>query len=396
MTARALPLPASPTAREPRGDTRFLRSPSEIDPRGWRELAALLPDCTPFVDDIWIDSWIHAFRPAEPMLVGRWSEGRLAALAPMHRVRETWAGWSVAVLKSLTHLETPRFEFLSSGDEADLEDLWRAMCGDPQWDVIRLEALPTESPTLRAALKVADELGWHRVVIEHHPSPWKALGADTADWDQGLSRKFKSNLRNRERRLQALGEVRFEIARPTPATLETFYRLEASGWKGALGTAIAQRPAVRTFYDRVIERAGPGMWLPLLYVGDRPVAAQLIAVAARTLFLLKTAYDPDFAVYAPGQLLTSRLIQHGIAHEMRTLDFLGDPMTWKADWAPELRPHCQLLLFAPSGVGRYAYWTRYGVQEHAKQVPGLLRLVRGIRAVWNGRVASDSRLSDGS
>ena len=41
-------------------------------------------------------------------------------------------------------------------------------------------------------------------------------------------------------------------------------------------------------------------------------------------------------------------------------------MTWKADWTPRLRPHYQILLFAPTMKGRYAYWSKYGVRQSAK------------------------------
>jgi len=388
------------TAREGRVEARFLTNPAEIEPGRWREVAALASDSSPFLDDVWTDTWIRSYQPAEPILLGRWVDERLVGLAPMQRLTETWTGWSVSVLQSLTNLESPRFEFLSSGGEAVVEQLWRGLCADKRWDVIRIEALPKESATLRAALKVADELGWHRVVADHHPSPWKPLPAKVDGWEEGLSRKFRSNLRNREKRLQAMGEVTFEVANhsaPADGALEAFYALEASSWKAGIGTAIAQRPPVRAFYDCLVQRSGDRIWLPVLRVGNRPIAAQIICLAGRTLFMLKTAYHPDFAPFAPGQLLTSRLIQYAIAHGMQTLDFLGDPMTWKADWAPQLRPHCKLVLFAPTGVGRYAYWTRFGVQEHIKQVPGVLRLVRRVRAgaaALHRRATDDPRLPD--
>jgi CelD/BcsL family acetyltransferase involved in cellulose biosynthesis len=354
----------------------------------WRDLLGARADTAPFVDEDWVTAWTQAFRPREPLLVCDRGPGQLVGLGAVQSITETWAARRLSVVQSLTNVESPRFEFLARDGRIDiLERLWRALC-DGQWDVIRMEYLPMDSPTLRAGITVADQLGWSRVVEPTLESPWRSLPRTAGAWDEGLKRKFKSNLRNRERRLQALGDVTFSVAADGAArrtAFDLFYALEASGWKGQRGTAIARRTSAKAFYDNLEERTGQQMWVPILSVAGRPAAAQLIRVEGRTLFLLKTAYDPEFAPYAPGQLLTARLIRYGIEHGMDTLDFLGDHMTWKADWEPRLRQHCCLMLFAPSGRGRYAYWTRYGLREHAKKIPGATRLVRWLRSSWQRR-----------
>ncbi len=380
--------PSELTHREPEAAAEAaivnLASISEADRSGWRELLASRDESAPFVEEEWVAAWSQAFRPREALLVCGWEGGRLVGLGALQSLSESWAGRRTGVLQSLTNFESPRFEFLSSCSRLDVqEQLGRALCDERRWDVIRLEYLPEDSPTLRAGLKVADELGWHRVVEATYESPWRSLPRPPAAWDEGLTRKFKANLRNRERRLDALGEVSFEVVTGSGAwhrALQIFYELEASGWKRERGTAIAQRATAKAFYDGLVGRTADHMWLPILRVSGRPAAAQLVRVAGRTMFMLKTAYHPNFAPYAPGQLLTARLIQHGIEQGMDALDFLGEQMTWKADWGARLRPHYHLLLFSPSLTGRYAYWMRYGLRERAKAVPGLRRLVRWLRA----------------
>ncbi|HVH09441.1 MAG TPA: GNAT family N-acetyltransferase, partial [Gemmatimonadales bacterium] len=102
----------------------------------------------------------------------------------------------------------------------------------------------------------------------------------------------------------------------------------------------------------------------------------------RTLFMLKTAYDPAFAPYAPGQLLTGRVMRYGGEQGFDVLDFLGEAMVWKGDWAPRLRRHYCLLLFSPSARGRYAYWTRHGLRAQVKKIPYARQMVRWLRARW--------------
>lgn len=356
---------------------------SEEDRAGWGELAARSSESAPFVDEAWITACIEAFRPCAPLLVRQLHGGKLVGLAALQSLTEWWAGRRIAVLQSLTTHESYRFDFLSLPGDVDVqEQLWRRLCEGGRWDVIRLDHLPEGSPTLSAGLRVARQLGWRPFVDPTFESPWRPL---SPPWDQGLTPKFKSNLRNRERRLQQRGEVTFEVTKAGAdqgRALEIFYALEASGWKGERGTAIASRRHVRDFYDRLVERASSQIWIPVLSVSGRPAAAQLIRVQGRTMFMLKTAYHPDFSPFAPGQLLTSRLIRYGIQNGMDALDFLADNMPWKADWAPQLRRHYRVLLFSPAANGRYAYWTRYGIREQARRIPGARRVVRWVHGRW--------------
>ena len=69
----------------------------------------------------------------------------------------------------------------------------------------------------------------------------------------------------------------------------------------------------------------------------------------------------------------------GIEHGMEALDLMAGNAGYKADWARQFLPHHELLLFAPSLAGRYAYWARHGIQEQVKKVPGMIRLARWVR-----------------
>lgn len=336
---------------------------------GWRELAAYGSISAPFIDEPWVGSWIDAFQPREPLLVGAWDDVQLVGLASMQRLPERWAGRKVTVLQSLTNVECTRFDFLARCERLDVLDrLWRFLCTEGTCDVIRLDHLPEGSPTLLTGLKVAADLGWQSHIHQTFESPWRALLPPPASWDEGLARKFKANLRNRETRIQALGEVTFEIATGSDLkrAFEIYYELDSNSWKSQHGSAVFQQANVKTFYDLLVERAPEQIWIPVLSVNGEPAAAQFLLVRDRTMYLQKTAYSLKYAPYAPGQLLTARVVRHGLAHGMEALDFLAANMTWKADWAPRIRPHYQLLLFARSLTGRYAYWSRYGVRQSAK------------------------------
>jgi CelD/BcsL family acetyltransferase involved in cellulose biosynthesis len=350
----------------------------------WRELSSHGSVSAPFVDEAWVASWIEAFQPRDPLLLGVRDDDRLVGLAALQRLSESWAGRKIAVMQSLTNVECTRFDFLSWGGRLDVQErLWHSLCAAGRCDVIRLDHLPEGSPTLLTGLKVAAELGWRWHKEQTFESPWRALAPAPAAWDEGLTRKFKANLRNREHRLQALGEVTFELATGRSGlqrALQVYYDLDSGSWKSQHGTAVFQQTNVKTFYDRLVDRAPEQIWIPILWVRGEPAAAHFLLVRDRTMFLQKTAYNLAFAPYTPGQLLTARVIRYGLDHGMDALDFLAANMTWKADWAPRIRPHYRLMLFAPSVNGRYAYWMRYGLREKAKGIPALRRLARALKS----------------
>lgn len=364
-------------------DTALTKSTelSRGDYTRWRLLASHGPDSGPFVDPHWMLAWTEAFAPREPVLVCARDGQRLVGLAALQRVVESWGGHRVTILKSRTNAESFRFAFLSWKGRVDIqEQLWRALCRLGGCDVIRIERVPEGSPTVTAAVTVAAELGCRCLVQPTYMTPWRPLSPRTP-WDDGLTRRFKRNLRRAERRLGELGDVRFDVV--TNGTrlkraLDVFYRLEASGWKGRRGTAVTQRSEVKRFYDGLVDRAE--MWIPILSVCGDPVAAYVLRVSGPNIFALKTGYDQTYSKYAPGLLLTSRVIRYGLERGMEMLDLMADLSSWKADWAPEVRPHYELLLFAPTPTGRYAYWIRYGVLQQAKRLPGAVRLARWLGA----------------
>jgi CelD/BcsL family acetyltransferase involved in cellulose biosynthesis len=361
--------------------TTAIASPRAVLEREYARIQAMAstyPVCALF-DARWIASWLAAFDSYDAFFLCAYEDGRFAGLAPLKRLNETWHGCPLRIVHSLSNVETYRFDFLTEGRADVVEQLWRALCTSGLADVIRIEHVPEGSPTLAAGLSVARQQGWRGVLEPSFHTPWRAL---SPSWDHRLSSKFKSNLRNRERRLARRGYVTFEIAsgaRGASSAIEAFYRLESSGWKGEQRTAVAHQPRVKQLYEGLIAGAGDDLLIPVLSVRNTPVAAQVLRVRGRILFMLKTAYDEQYSDCAPGHLITARIVQYGVEHGMDALDFLADNAPWKAEWATGFVRHHRMLLFAPTMAGRYAYWARYGIPDRIKKVPGAVRMVRWMR-----------------
>jgi CelD/BcsL family acetyltransferase involved in cellulose biosynthesis len=130
-----------------------------------------------------------------------------------------------------------------------------------------------------------------------------------------LSAKKLKELRRQRHRLAEHGEIAFDVARSpqdVAVALEIFLKLEAGGWKGARGTALAQVEGDATFIRRATQAlaANGNCEIVTLRVGDTPVAAGIVLRHQARAFFFKIGVDERFAKTSPGVQLTLELTRH--------------------------------------------------------------------------------------
>jgi len=130
-----------------------------------------------------------------------------------------------------------------------------------------------------------------------------------------LGAKKLKELRRQRHRLAEHGAISFDVARrpdDVAAALETFLRLEASGWKARRGTALMQDDGDAGF----IRRAAPALAemgqceIVTLRAGEMPVAAAIVLRHQDRAFYFKLGVDERFAKLSPGVQLTLDLTRH--------------------------------------------------------------------------------------
>jgi hypothetical protein len=105
-----------------------------------------------------------------------------------------------------------------------------------------------------------------------------------------------------------LGPVEILDRAADPAAVEEFLRLEAAGWKGTQGTALASNPAHAAWLREVCDglRAAGRLELPVLTVGGRTVAMACNFGAGDGCVHLRSAYDETLGEHRPG----AQLVRH--------------------------------------------------------------------------------------
>lgn len=127
-------------------------------------------------------------------------------------------------------------------------------------------------------------------------------------YQSSLSRKKRKELQRQFNRLQELGHV--AICRRSDASqIETwvsdFLKLEATGWKGNAGSALASNPATQRLFQRALLGASQQGRLERLSLtlDDTPIAMLATFQTDKVAFSYKTAFDERYAHYSPDMQL---------------------------------------------------------------------------------------------
>ncbi len=198
-----------------------------------------------------------------------------------------------------------------------------------------------------AKVEVAFERSFERATLERRPEP---------DYVETLKSSRRSRLRGQRRKLEKAfdGEIAFCDLRCGDGAAETFLELEAAGWKGRAGTAMACDPGAAEFFKRMCawfdER--DRFRLRALKGGERTVAMICSVAAGDTVFGFKICFDEEFRSMAPGlQLQVDDFFAFHERHLEDYLDSCGEPdvKTLKELW-PDRRKITSLVIGRRGGA----------------------------------------------
>lgn len=290
--------------------------------------------------------------------------GRLVAALPLVAERRKLAGVPARVLRSLSDDHSQRFDLLLDPEHAEhaAHALVHHLRRTRDWDALELQVILDHHAAAHTLVAAARTAGLPTGEWASMVSPYLTLPSSTAELDKQLGGKFRGNLRRRAKKLEAdVGAIALErvdgtgLSAPAlDALLDEGFALEAAGWKGDAGTAIACDPPLRARYAALAHAFAARGQLACYFLraGERRVAFHFAIADDDTYYFFKPGFDPALASYGLGHLLVDAVARDLIARGIRELDFLGDDMPWKRDWTDSARAHSFRYLFAPTARGR--------------------------------------------
>jgi CelD/BcsL family acetyltransferase involved in cellulose biosynthesis len=264
----------------------------------WEALFDRSPCATPFQHPAWVLAWWRQFGGDRWSTVTSWQDGRLAAIAPLFE----YAG---------------RHLFIGSGI-TDYNDML---------------AEPGAALDLPAPLELTD-LPSHSPLLERFeaqpcsPCPVASLGP--------ISAKLEKNLRYSLRRLQTIGEVRFEraTAETLDEILDALFRWHTARWQTRGESGVLTDAQVHAFHRQVAPAflaAGMLRLYGLRVAGELRGALYCFARSGRVYYYL-SGFDPELASCSPGSLMIWHAWEEARSAGDLEFDFLRGSEPYKSAW----------------------------------------------------------------
>lgn len=286
----------------------------------WEELAAAAIEPNVFYEHWMLLPALEAFgagRDISVVLVllhdlhGADAPPKLAGLFPLERVRN-FRNLKLSALSLWQHIHCYACTPLVRADAAGecLVELFRWLqSGGANASLIELGWVYGDGPFHKKLVDLSNELGLLSWVTDIFTRGLWHKGDDMkGDPESAVSGDLRRRLRRKERRLCERGRVDHLALRPEDDVerwIDEFLQIEASGWKGSGGTALAHSESGRVYFRQIARsafRRGRLLMLGVNFDG-RPIARRCAFVAGEGSFAFKTAYDEDFADYSPGAML---------------------------------------------------------------------------------------------
>ena len=199
---------------------------------------------------------------------------------------------------------------------------------------------PADDPFVRVLEQTValNRLEWH--ILDQRQRAMLDCNTSFEDWLNGaLSRKRRKEYRRLRTRLGETGNLvtsTLNSADLKPGAflddwIARFLRLEASGWKGRNGTAIACSERATAFFRQTLKdlaRDGELVFWQLS-VDNRPIAMLFTVISGDSAWLIKIAYDEAFQRYSPGVLIvldaTAWFLQSRYGAHITSVDSCAQP-----------------------------------------------------------------------
>ncbi|MCJ2188205.1 GNAT family N-acetyltransferase [Novosphingobium beihaiensis] len=294
----------------------------ESEIAAWDRLALRASEPNPFFESWYLlPSLRHLSGTGAVSILRFEQDGELAGILPVVRAAKYYR-WPVPQIATWLHANSfCGIPLIARGAETAF---WQAVLhwadSEPGMALfLHLRGLALGGPVHRALESTTAREGRQAALVHREERAMLSSPlAPDAYLEASLSGKKRKELRRQANRLADEGEIAF--ARRTDdaglgAWCEAFLALEAAGWKGKAGSALASAEATAGLFRDSLEGAAARGRLErlTLTLDGRPIAMLASFLTPPGAFSFKTAFDESYARFSPGVLLQRenlRILEH--------------------------------------------------------------------------------------
>lgn len=207
----------------------------------------------------------------------------------------------------------------------------------PRWDHVRLNVLQADSPEVGRVLQRFAKAGFAVDTFFQYENWYlTTTGEDFATYFSKRPSQLKNTISRRQKKLEKAHKFRIAIARyPSPMLddmIRDFVAVYGSSWK-----VPEPFPDFIPTFARQAAASGT-LRLGVLYVDDKPAAAQLWVTADRKTMIYKLAYVEKLAELGAGSILSKELFRVAIDEDhVGEIDYGIGSESYKKDWMSSVR-----------------------------------------------------------
>lgn len=278
----------------------------------WERLVANAAEPNPFFEPWFLLPSLRQWAARRQVVVKAWyCDGELCGLLPIRRSADYY---SHAMTHATGWLHANAFcgvPLIAAGHE---DAFWRALLAhfdrNPRRALfLHLPKLAVAGPVHSALDRVIGASDRAHYIVAEECRALLTGNASAAEYlETAMSPKKRKELRRQHNRLAeegALSFERFDSAESLTTWTDEFLALEAAGWKGAAGSALASAPETAAFFTQALAGAAQARRLErlALRLDGRAIAMLVNLMTAPGAYSFKTAFDEDYARFSPGMLL---------------------------------------------------------------------------------------------
>lgn len=324
----------------------------------WGELASVTSEPNPFVEAWYVQAGIDAFDPqGDAKFALYYHHGLLRGILPL-TISATYGRLTVRHVANWQHANV----FLGSPlvERGHERDFWLAMIDkldQMHWakGFLHIRSLVEDGPIHTGLCEAAEALDRPCAVVLREARPIRLASAKDDPLDH-LGSKRKAEYRRKHRRLAEQGSLEIhelEAGADGIDWCDKLLELEAAGWKGRAGSALASDEATDQFARQVLRDAcARGQLSGLsMELDGKPIAMLSNIISGEGAFGFKAAFDEEFKRFSPGQLLQFEALKRDIPGGATWHDSCASEHHPVAEFWPEMRSIVRVTL-PLSGLSR--------------------------------------------
>jgi CelD/BcsL family acetyltransferase involved in cellulose biosynthesis len=308
----------------------------------WSELAAASPNCSVFLTEAWIGTWLEVYGPdLDPSILVFGSAGEAVgacllvrtsqnqALLQVNRISLNASGEAAA---ETTYIEFNDLLCRAGWEERVAEAAARHIL-QQEWDELALDGF-CNGRCYEVFQRVFGGLDSQEVWKPSYFVDLAAIRRSGIEYEMALSGSTRWQLRRKTRHFEAIGPLRLEEAQDPAAALtmlDELAGLNRSRWAAREGTAFVS-PRCVEFHRELIRRRFPqrGVQLLRLTAGPQIVGLMYNLVHRGKVYFYQAGfqYSGDRRV-SPGTVSFSQAIRHCLSQGFDDYDFLAGEARYK-------------------------------------------------------------------